>query len=126
MAARVYSKGIFGLVAETGLYVQEVNYDYSIEEALIPGPTGDDVGAAYFNESATWTLSGFRRSDAQPDAGLGATIVIVNEFDGSEFGTAYAGGQTILTGAKPSRKSKEFSMLDLSGVFKPFLAALEA
>lgn len=55
---------------------------------------------------------------------LGSAIVLANTVDFSDFISDYvSGGFNYLKSAKPSVKKDDFSSLDLSGGFKPFVTS---
>lgn len=128
MSATVYGDITWGMAAENGLYAQSVDVDYGVGEFFVSGEDGDDEGGATFNESATFSLSGFEKTSGTAMSSiLGAAFTLANAFDHTDFISGYvSGGVTLLTSAKPSRKNREAKAIDLGGVFKPWLGAVQS
>ncbi len=127
MSAKVYGDIVWDIAAENGLYAQSFEMDFGVSELWVPGADGDDEAGALFNETASWSLGGFVKTtgDAMTTL-LGAAITIANLFEASDFVDGYSsGGLTALTGAKPARKKRDAKALDLNGVFKPFMGAVQ-
>ena len=124
MAATIYGDGIWGMEDETGLYAQNFDYDFSIQEVMISGVSSEDVAGALFGQEASFSLSGFLKDSVAFSGTLGASLVGANAVDMSDFVKGYTtGGQTYITGLKPGGEVRNFQTLDVSGKFKPFLAA---
>tara|TARA_R110000824_G_scaffold162702_1_gene338402 strand:- start:672 stop:1052 length:381 start_codon:yes stop_codon:yes gene_type:complete len=124
MAAKVYGLGVFGLTAQTGIYTESLDYDFSIQEKWIADGDGDDVAGALFNPEVSFSLTGFVRSDESISTVLGSALVLANTLTMSEFIDGWSsGGIYLVNGAKRGFKEKDFRGLDLSGKFKPFMAA---
>jgi len=125
MPAVVYGTIGWGLTAETGLYAESVEFDTGIDAVWIGGPTGDDVAGATFNSSATFTVTGFTNTSGALGAKTGAAITLANAIAwNTVVGHGYAsGGQTIIESVKTGLNVKQAQSRDVSGVFKPFMAA---
>jgi hypothetical protein len=123
--ATVYGDSVWGITAETGMYAQSFDFDLNIDEEWLPDEDGDEVAGALFNEKGTFTLNGFEKSSGFP-AVLGASITLANAIDSDDFISGDASGATtICTGLKRSRGSRAHRAVDCSGVYKPFLGALQ-
>lgn len=124
MAATIYGLGTWGITAQTGLYIQSMEYDFSVQEKYIPDTDGDDTAGSLYKPEATWSMNGFERTDAAVETSLAATIVLANMVTIADFVTGYTSGAiTLITGAKLANAAEEFQSLDLSGKIKPFLSA---
>ena len=124
MAATIYGDGVWSMEDETGLYAQNFDYDFSIQEVWIPGISSEDVAGALFGQEASWSLNGFLKSSEAFGSTLGAAIALANAVDATDYVKGYvSGGQTFVTGLKPGGETRNFQTLDMSGKFKPFLAA---
>jgi len=122
MAATVHGNVNFGLTAETGLYVENVDHDFSVSEKWVANEVGDDEAGALYNPQVSGSLSGVIRSDESITTTLGAAITVANVATWADYITGYtSGGLVYLKGAKPSLKKDDFEALDLSFGFKPFL-----
>lgn len=123
--AKVYGDSVWGITAETGMYAQSFDLDLSIDEDWLPDEDGDEVAGAVYNEKGTFTLNGFEKTGGY-SAILGASITLANAIDSDAFITGDASGATTLvTGLKRSRGSRAHRAVDCSGVYKPFLGALQ-
>ena len=125
MAAIVYGDINFGMAAESGLYVESVDFDTSVETVFIGDEQGADVAGATFNPSASFNITGFTNTSGQMTAKTGEAIVLANAIDWSDvLSNGYTtGGQTIITGVKIGLNHKNAESKDVSGMFKPFLGA---
>ena len=125
MAAIVYGDINFGMAAESGLYVESVDFDTSVDTVFIGDEQGADVAGATFNPSASFTITGFTNTGGTMTAKTGESIVLANAIDwASVLSNGYtAGGQTIITGVKVGLNHKNAESKDVSGMFKPFLGA---
>lgn len=122
MAATVHGNVNFGLVAETGLYANSVDFDIQLSEKWVTNHEAEDVAGAIYNANVTFSLTGAKRTDESISAVLGASITLANAIDFSDYISGYtSGGLTFLSGVKPSLKSDDFEMLDLTGTFKPWI-----
>lgn len=98
MGATVHGNVIYGMSAEAGLYVASVDYDISIEEKWVSDEESCDVAGSLFNPMATWSMQGVKKvGETLNSSVLGSAIVLANTVD--------------------------FSSLDLSGGFKPFVTS---
>lgn len=125
MAATVYGNVSHGFAsAETGLYVASLDFDIKHPVKYVPDHQGQDVGGAFYNPSATFSMSGVERTDESISAKTAAAITLANAVDFADYITGYtSGGATFVTGIKPTLKNDDFKMLDMSGDFKPFISA---
>ena len=123
--AKVYGDTIWGMSAEVGMRAQDFSFDMSIDEDWLPDEDGDDVAGALFNEKATFALDGFETTAGLPTE-LGSSIVLTNLTDGDGYVTGDASGATTLvTGIKTGVKSRGHKSLNVSGIWKPFIGALQ-
>jgi len=125
MAAIVYGDINFGMAAESGLYVESVDFDTSVDTVFIGDEQGADVAGATFNPSASFSITGFTNTVGSLTAKTGESIVLANAIDWADvLSNGYTGGgQTIITGVKVGLNHKNAESKDVSGMFKPFLAA---
>ena len=122
MSATVYGEVNFGMAEEAGIYAASVDFDIKAQEKWIMDSNGDDVAGALYNESATFSLSGVRRTGQALVAKVAASVVLANAVDFSLYIEGYqSGGLTYLMGIKPSLKNDDFETLDLTGGFKPWV-----
>ena len=123
--AKVFGDTIFGMAAEAGMRAQDYSFDMSIDEDWLPDEDGDDVAGALFNEKATFALDGFETTTGLTTA-LGSSIVLANMTDGDGYVTGDASGATTLvTGIKTGSKARGHKPLNVSGIWKPFIGALQ-
>lgn len=127
MAATVYGNINFGMAAETGLYVESVEFDTSVETVFIGDEQGADVAGATFNPVATFSMTGFTDNSATLGAKTGESIILANAITWTDIiGHGYtAGGETIIESVKTGLNHKNAESRDVSGMFKPFLAAAQ-
>lgn len=123
--ATVYGDTVWAMASETGLRAQSYDMDLTVDEVYVPDEDGDDVAGAIFNERGSWTLTGFETSGGFSGT-LGAAIAISNAIDPDDFISGDAsGGTTILTGRKTGKENRGMVSVDASGVFVPFLGAVQ-
>jgi hypothetical protein len=123
--AKVYGDSVWGISSESGMYAQSFDFDLSVDENFLPDENGNEVAGALFNEKGTFTLNGFEKTGGF-SAVLGSSIAMSNAIDASGFITGdISGALTLVTGLKRSRGSRAHRAVDASGVFKPFLGALQ-
>ena len=123
MAATLYGEANFGLSEETGIYVDSLEFDISIEEKLFKNGSGVDTGGTLYNPQVTFSMSGVLKTDAAIETEVGASLTITNALTWADYIPGYSsGGVTYLLGVKPSLKQDDFEMLDLNGRFAPFMA----
>lgn len=123
--ATVYGDTVWAMAAETGLRAQSYDIDLTVDESLVPDEDGDDVGGAFYNEKASFSLNGFETTGGFAGV-VGAAITVANavDLDGFIAGDA-SGGTTILTGRKTNKGNREMVSVDASGTFFPFFGALQ-
>lgn len=124
MAATVYGTGTFGLTAQTGLFIDSFEEDFSSQSKFIPDADGDDTAGTIYKPEVSWSMSGFDDTGGAVETTLGATITLTNASTMTDFIPGYTtGGQTLVLGVKSAGQVEDHLKLDLSGVFKPFLGA---
>ena len=122
MAATVHGNVNFGLTAETGIYCESVDFDFTVDEKWVGDADADDAAGALYNPQASGSLSGVRRSDETIETSLGAALVVANAVTWADFITGYtSGGLTYIKGVKNAFKKDDFEALDISFGFKPFI-----
>jgi len=126
MAAIVYGDINFGMAAETGLYVESVDFDTQVDTVWIADEQGADVAGATFNPSATFNMTGFTDNTAALSAKTGESITLANAITWTDvLAHGYTtGGETIITSVKTGLNHKNAESRDVSGIFKPFMAAV--
>ena len=123
MAATIYGEANFGLSAETGLYVNKLDFDCQIQEKLFPSSVGVDAGGTLYNPQVTFSMAGVLRTDETLETELGASLTIANALTWADYIPGYStGGVTYILGVKPSLAADDFEMVDLNGRFAPFMA----
>ena len=124
MAAKVFGVGIHSVDAEDGMTIQKFSADAEVDTAYHPDEDGYDISGAFFNERASFSMEGFKKTGETLDAGVGAAIALTNDIGLAEFGIA-TGGKTILTAASRSLENRAFGGLNGSGIYLPLLGALQ-
>lgn len=123
--ATVYGDAIWGITAESGMYAQSFDFDLSVDEEWLPDEDGNDVAGTLFNDKGTFTLNGFEKTGGF-SAVLGASIALANSIDSDAFIAGDASSATtITTGLKRSRGTRAHRAVDVSGIYKPFIGAVQ-
>lgn len=124
MAATLYGEANFGLSAETGIYVDALDFDVQIQEKLFLDEVGVDAGGTLYNPQVTFSMNGVLKTDETLETNVGASFTITNALSWADYITGYtSGGVTYLLGVKPALKQDDFEMVDVNGRFSPFMAA---
>ena len=128
--AKVYGSGSFGISSEAslGMYANDFSFELSASTESMAGDTGNDVGFAVFNETGTFTLTGFLNTGSTLGGDIGAAITVANaesDISGWVSGVASGGEKTILTSVKSGKAHRGFAPADLGGEIKPYAGTLQ-
>lgn len=133
MAATVHGSARFGCTADasaTGLVLDSFATAYSVQIVYAKNHIGNDVGAAFFNDSSEVTCSGVvavKGTGIVPL--LGAALTLANaSADGlysnyrTLFSTPVAGSGLMVSSATLKRTNADFETGEITGIYKPFIA----
>jgi len=133
MSAVVYSASRHGLIDDTtatGIVCQNINFDFTSEQARVENHIGTNVGLSVFNFTAAVTLDGVVASTsteivplvsdvcALANAGSGTS----NAFTRNLPGTHNANAGLVITGSGLTRNNKAFEMGNLTGEYNTNIA----
>jgi hypothetical protein len=130
MSATVFGTSKFGAASEestTGLYVANISFAATSENAVAPNHLGQDQAMAIFNESIDVSLDGVIKTKGSGMViGIADVVALANfTADSLNIGTdllkttPVSNASTIITGGTISRTNNGFETGDLTGVYKP-------
>jgi len=111
----IISKGVFGLVSETGLITQSISYDFQSDKTELKDATGYVVGVAYFNETAIVSISA-KVEDDSPFSGQIATILTLQNTMPDHI---TAGGTLLIDDLSISKEMGEYNSIDINATYYP-------
>ncbi len=134
MSATVFGSARYGVnddSSATGLFVGNISYAYTAEQAFAKDHTGSDASMSLYNDSTEITISGVVKTKATglvPD--IAAVLTLANSSADSLaadsknlFSTPVANAGVIVTGATLNRVNTEFENGEISAVYKPMFAS---
>lgn len=125
MPAQTYGAINFGLSDETGFFINTATFEFSSQEVWTSNAGGDDVAGAVFKQEGTFTLEGALKTSDSPTWTLGTALTIASLPDLTDWIPGYtSGAKVIITSATVSLESEQLEGRTISGVVKPFMAAL--